>query len=134
MCVWQSSGEVQQHTQQLHTLVGSREGCRVWWDTQMPFGLHPCMRAGYRLAPRDCRAPQAPHRVCVPAGRAELQPVIFEGFMANGIAPGGQLTTTTYVENFPGFPKPIMGHELCDRFRWVAGAAAPVSWAVVRWG
>lgn len=42
--------------------------------------------------------------------------VLFEGFMANGIAPGGQLTTTTYVENFPGYKK-IMGYELCDKFR-----------------
>ncbi|CAI9110425.1 OLC1v1010440C2 [Oldenlandia corymbosa var. corymbosa] len=85
-----------------------------------PFSLQSSMDdISQTLKTRLCIIGSGPaaHTAAIYAARAELKPILFEGWMANDIAPGGQLTTTSEVENFPGFPEGIGGLELTDKFR-----------------
>jgi len=57
------------------------------------------------------------HTAAIYTARAWLNPVMYEWFMAWWMPPGGQLTTTTTVENFPWFPDGIWGLELMTQMK-----------------
>ena len=54
----------------------------------------------------------AGYTAAIYTSRANLQPVLYEG-----IEPGGQLTTTTDVENFPGYPDGVSGQQMMADMR-----------------
>jgi thioredoxin reductase (NADPH) len=76
---------------------------------KIPTEIHKCVIIG---------SGPAAHTAAIYLSRANMYPILLEGSISSSIIPGGLLTTTTIVENFPGFPEGIDGFELTEKFKY----------------
>ncbi len=69
----------------------------------------------------------AGYTAAIYAARADLKPILYQG-----LEPGGQLTTTTEVENFPGYPEGTMGPQMMEDFKKQAERfETDVRWGII---
>ena len=85
-------------------------------STQAEIGPETLVDGPKQLSPEDNLLLSTTHKLviigsgpaamtaAIYASRANLSPIVFEGFMAGNVPPGGQLMTTTDVEKLPGLP------------------------------